>query len=176
MRLAPPDFVLVGLLCPICRAVTWSQHPRTICSACGVALEASGPWLAGENVIEAKAPPVGPSNDVAADVATVVAAVVRDELRSIVPTVAAKVAKATSATDEGFYTSDALPPDAPSKRAFHDFVKAHPELAATKRGRTWIVDREAWHAARDRTPATKEATAVAEVAAAKALAAFRDRS
>ena len=130
------------------------------------------------------APPPGPAPELLASLvsgAVRQALVERESATSeaiaavLAPELAARIAKATSAEEGGFYTSDALPPDAPSRRAFHDFVKAHPELGARKRGRVWIVAREAWHHARERTPLAPLAKVRASDAATAALAAYRGR-
>jgi hypothetical protein len=48
--------------------------------------------------------------------------------------------------DAGTYSSDALPPDCPSKARFHFVVKGI--AGAERRGRKWFVPAEAWRAAR----------------------------
>lgn len=44
--------------------------------------------------------------------------------------------------EPGYYTSNALPPDCPSKARFHVVVKTVP--GAVKRGRVWLVPVDAW--------------------------------
>ena len=82
-----------------------------------------------------------------------------NDIARIADAVADRLA-ARSVASDAVYTSNKLPPDVPTRDAFHRIVKR--VNGAEKRGRVWVVRQAAWDDARSpAAPAEFDARAVA---------------